>query len=232
MAVAPDAVGPSSAGASSLSSLTLSWSHTIGSGADRAAYVGFAKGGSTGTLSTVTFGGANMTLVASVVVPGTSDTVYLYRLLNPTTGANTVAITYTGTAPNSIVGGSVSFTGVDQTTPDGTPVTAGVDIASAPSLAVTTTSTNSLVVDIAATGTGLSSSGQTQRWLNNASGASAVGNAAQSTAAGTGGSVTMSYTPSTADWWGMVVVEVLPTAVPQDEGSYNSHVNMFRMLGG
>lgn len=215
MAVAFDAVAPSSSGTTVRTSgagTALTWSHTT-AGTNRAVVVAVSFGAITGsdassTLS-ATFGGVAMTQLALVHSNNqTAGFEVLFGLVNPPTGASTVAVSVAGSGglEYSLVGGSTSLTGVDQTTPFGTAVTA-FGSSGIPSVTVTSAS-GGMVVDVVGNGSAVSSSGQTDRWLNNFDTGSAAGNAASSTAAGAS-SVTMSYTVS-SDWWGIAAVPVNP----------------------
>jgi hypothetical protein len=203
-----DAVGPSSAGASATSpTATASWSHTC-SGTNRLLIVGVAVGdASTGAMTLgVTYNGVAMTSVARVNSNNqTAGFVELFRLINPPTGANTVVVTPSATA-NAISAGSISFTGVHQTTPLGTAATA-FGSSGTPTVAVTATTSGNMIVDAVCNGAAVTSSNQTQRWLRNTNTSTAAGNGAAATAAATGSSVTMSYA-TTSDWWGIAAVEV------------------------
>lgn len=212
MSVAFDAVGPSSAGTSTVTTgaTSLSWTHTAG-GSANAVLVGVAVGtnGVNDTMTAaVTFGGTAMTSLGKVHANSqTFGYIELFGLLNPAIGAQTVAVTLsTGVNVLSIVGGSVSVTGAASFK---AAVTA-VGASTTPSVAVTGTASGNLVVDAVAAGSAVTSatSPSTNRWLNNASTSSGAGNAAQSSSPGTGGSVTMAYTV-TSDWWGIVAVEVV-----------------------
>jgi hypothetical protein len=220
MAVAFDAVGPSSAGQSGTLTASITWSHTC-AGANRYAVVcaSFGTSGSdAGITLSATFGGTSMASLGVVHSNnGTSGFVQLFGLVNPATGANTVVVT-ASSGTNDIVGGSISFTGVHQTTPVGTAVT-NFGAATPATVAVTGTTAGNMVVDAVCNGNNITSSNQTQRWLKNAFTTTAAGCAAGSTAAA-GGTVTMSYAV-TADWYGIVGVEVkaasagLPPGYPQ-----------------
>lgn len=206
--VAFDAVGPSSAGASATSpTATLSWSHTC-TGANRLLVVGVAIGdASTGSLTTaVTYNGVAMTSVGKVASNNqTAGYIEMFRLVNPPTGTNTVLVTPSVTA-NAVSAGSVSFTGVHQTTPLGTAVTA-FGSSSTPSVTVTGTTSGNMVIDAACAGTAFTASTRTSRWRRNTNTSTAAGNAGSSTVAAPGGSVTLAHT-ITADWWSSVAVEV------------------------
>ena len=88
---------------------TKTWSHTC-TGTERALVVG---GLTNGTL-TATYAGVSMTQVQVATSPGGINS-YLFVLANPASGANNVILTRSG--GTFIVGGSASFTNVDQSTP-------------------------------------------------------------------------------------------------------------------
>lgn len=89
------------------------WAHTVGAGANPILFVGvFGDVATTGKISGVTYNGVAMTLIGSVRAP--SDRwVYLFYLVNPTTGTNNVVVS--ASASIAIQGMSSSFTGVNQT---------------------------------------------------------------------------------------------------------------------
>src|SRR4029453_17586601 len=130
----------------------------------------------------------------------TAGFVQLFYLKDPATGAHPVQVTLTG-GPADIEGGSVSFVGVDQTTPVRNVVT-NAGAGTAPSVAVASAPGN-MVVDAMVTGcNGTITSSKTLRWLRQVNCSTAGGVGGQSTAAGAA-SVTMGYTVP-ADWWGMI----------------------------
>ena len=211
MAVAFDAVGPSSAGggtANGSPSTSTSWSHTC-SGTNRVVVVGVAVGvNPSGSVTTsVTYGGTAMTSVGKVGSNNnTLGYVQLFSLVNPPTGASTVAVS--ASVVTYISGGSISFTGASGV---GTAVTA-FGSSTTPTATVTGTASGGMVVSAACCGSPIASSAQTGRWLKNTNNNTAAGNGAGATAPA-GGSVTMSHTV-TSDWWGIVAVEVLAAASP------------------
>lgn len=213
MAVAFDAVGPSSAGSNSAISATsgtAGWSHTC-SGTNRILIVGIAVGAGVndGTSAfSVTYNGVAMTSLGKV--HNNNDQlgfVQLFGLINPPTGPNNVSVNWTGadTASGQLNAGSISFTGCDQTTGWGTAVTAFGN-GTTPSCVVAA-ATGDYVVDVVGTGTGVTSSTQTNKWLSNGNSFSGGGNGAGSIAAGAT-SVTMQYTVGT-DFWGIIGVRIL-----------------------
>jgi hypothetical protein len=205
VAVAFDAVGPSSAGATAVGATSVTFAHTC-TGSNTLLIVGTAVGVNGTPVTSATYAGVTMTSFGKVSTNNqNSGFVEMWYLVAPATGTNNVIITSGNAADFSA--GSVSFTGVDQTTPVGSPVTAfGDGGVAAPSATVTGTAAGNMVADVVANGANITASTQTQRWLRNTNGNSGAGNGAGSTAAA-GGSVTMGYT-AVADWWSMIAVEV------------------------
>jgi hypothetical protein len=96
------------------SATTMTASYTMGAGgSNRMLLCGFT-GGTSDTLTTATYNAVGMTLVNKVRVPGDLYH-YLYRLVNPTTGANNVVVTFS--AATAMVGMCQGYSGVNQTTP-------------------------------------------------------------------------------------------------------------------
>lgn len=207
MAVAFDAVGPSSAGTTGSS--PLSWTHTAGAGSNMAVIVGVSQ--MDGALSlgsvTATYGGTAMTFLgARASNDSTAGAAWMFGLVSPPTGAQTVVVTGSG---DQFIGGSISFTGVDQTTPFATAVTGAGDDTGGTNKPTATVSSaaNNMVVDILVYGQGINGATGTQRWLDNVNTNSAAGNAVQSTYAGAS-SVTTTYNVAGLDWWGLVAVSI------------------------
>jgi uncharacterized protein (TIGR03382 family) len=104
----------------------LTWQHTVGANTfDRYLVVGISTGfaGATTGPNTVTYGTQGMTQLASDNA-GTTR-VFLYGLVAPAQGTNTITVTWNAGSCNAVAG-SVSYTGVNQTTPVGT-AAVGVD---------------------------------------------------------------------------------------------------------
>lgn len=98
----------------------VTWSHTV-SGAETLIFVGvILKIPLGGSISGVTYNGTSMTLIdtmdGSNIVSNSGFRNSIYYLTNPTTGSNTVSVSFTGTSA-SAAGGSISLTGVHQTNP-------------------------------------------------------------------------------------------------------------------
>ncbi len=71
------------------------------------------------TVSAATYNGQAMTQVGTVN-NGTNGRVYIYRLVNPPTGNNTLAVTWNSALNRGAVIGAITYSGVNQTNPTGT----------------------------------------------------------------------------------------------------------------
>jgi uncharacterized protein (TIGR03382 family) len=107
--------------ASSSCTGNLTWSHAV-SGNDRYLVVGVSTSSTAGVSPTsVTYGGTALTLQQSNA--GGSNRVFWYGLVTPAVGTANVVVTLPVTASCGVVGGSMSFTGVNQATPIGNTTT-------------------------------------------------------------------------------------------------------------
>lgn len=207
-AVAVDSVAPSSSGTAASGASSLSWSHTVTtSGSNLALVVGVGVGArpDTGLALSVSYNSVAMTSVGLAHANNTNHGfVQMFCLAAPASGTHTVAVNLSGGTAD-LIGGSISFTGANQSSPCGNAATA---YSSGTSVSVAVTSAvGDMVVDAVGTGTSISTSNQTLRWLENLNPNTADGNAAQSTAPGAS-SVTMGYTGSN-DYWAIVGVDVV-----------------------
>ena len=216
-AVTFDAVGPSSS-AMHTNLVSNTWSHTC-SGASRMVFVActFDRAPDTGTTLGATYDGVAMTSVgiAETGSPtSASGFVQGWYLVNPPTGTKTVVVTATGGSlpGNGLAGGSVSFNGVDQTTPVRNFVAISADGGGGGTLGITeniSSATGNMVIAACCYGgSGTITSGQTLRVEGGSSGAGA-GTIGIGTAAGAS-SVTMSFaTVGPTDWWGEFGVDIV-----------------------
>lgn len=216
MAVAFDAVGPSSAGAGSLTA-TDTWTHVSVGTTGLAGIVSVAFGsGSTATMAFtlgVTWGGVAMTSLGKVATDNstTAGYVQMFGIIAPPTGSQTITVTCTGGTPNSLAAGSISFTGVGSF---GTAVTAFGSSAAA-TVSVTGTSVNNMMVSAVCAGSAISGAGTgvTSRWIKNESTSSGAGEGAGGTSPSVAsGAVAMPWTISGSDFWGMIGVEAIASA--------------------
>lgn len=95
---------------------TITFSHTV-SGGNRALFVvtPFYNGG--GSVTNVTYAGVGLTRVAQSPLSSFSDRVEIWRLIAPPTGTNNVVITLSANASGGAM--AISFTGANQTAPEG-----------------------------------------------------------------------------------------------------------------
>ncbi len=125
---------------------SLSWTHTGGSGTDRAACVAVnGDGNSVPAFSAATYGGTGMTRQTGRATPSW-NTVDVYGLTAVASGSQTVTATYSGGATN-IGGGCTTFTGVHQTQASAfTNAATANGTSTAPSVTVTSATGNMVFV--------------------------------------------------------------------------------------
>lgn len=123
----------------------LTWSHTNASNSNRLLVVAISVGATTSpNCSGVTYNGSAMTLLGSARSTSTIQAT-LWYLLNPSTGANTISATVTGTGNLTANGAATSYYNVKQSAqPDA--VAGNIGSSSVATLSVTTVADNSWVV--------------------------------------------------------------------------------------
>lgn len=191
---APGVVVENISSTSTISGSTVDLAHTITNSENRMLLVGISL--RERTVSAITFGGVSMTLVGTRN-NGTDSRIYIYRTLNPPVGTANVSVTLSGSASKGAIVGAISYSGVDQTNPLGTFVSASGESGS-PSINVSSLS-GELVFDVLAnknTAALSPGAGQTERW-DIASGEIRGG---ASTESAVSSSTTMSYSTSTGKW--------------------------------
>ncbi len=132
---------------------THSFSYDSGlSGSNRILMVGVSyRNKDRETVSSVTYGGQAMTQVGTAKSDTDSSPdgqIYIFRLLNPPTGINTLLVTWNSALDEGGVVGAITYAGVDQTTPLGTFASADGN-STAPAVTVTSAS-NQLVFGVVA----------------------------------------------------------------------------------
>ncbi len=193
----------------------LSWSHTVGVGSDRLLLVGIAIDNPSRTVGTVKWGGAAGTALTYIGRrQGNATTVEIWGLKSPASGTADVYATISGGSSEWMVGGSASYTGVDQATPwSGFTSAAGRrGDGQTPSLTVSSASGDLVFDAIAINDDELESysasvgAGQTSVWNRKVSAQSIVGGA--STEAGES-SVTMTWSFPTSDYiWAYAALSI------------------------
>jgi hypothetical protein len=202
VAVAFDAVGPATTPPAHNSGVaTLSWTHTTGAITNGALLVACdvmdTAGGDSSMTVTCTYNGVSMTqLLRETTTSGAGNGfLVVFGLAGnnivPSAG-KTVTITTATLLPNDLAAGSLSFSGVDQNTPFGTPVAANSD--STYSVVIPSTTAGNYCAGFVATGSAIGSiSAGTQEYTYNVDTSGATGSGAAGVLASPGGSATISW---------------------------------------
>lgn len=162
------------------------------------------------TVSSVTYNGAPLALVGSVNQVDDAR-VEIWSLVPPPTGTYDVVITFSAQLTRSATAGVMTFTGVHQTTPLGTFVSAKAPTDPGPATVNVSSAANELVFDTVACESCTSltvGSGQTQRWNLVVENGQTRGAGSTEPGAAT---VTMSWTLGTADHWAIGAVPIKPS---------------------
>lgn len=138
-------------GSNTSTGTTLTWSH-ISTGTNLIGFVGIQSDFASDNITGVTWGGTSMTLVAKDQRGGNSRWTYLFYILGQSTGSQTIIAT-SNASGKYIEGGSVSYTGVNQSGQPDASSHAGATSAS-PSLAVTSVADNCWAIEWIITGGG------------------------------------------------------------------------------
>jgi hypothetical protein len=222
VALAFDAVGPSSAGAISTGATTLTFAHTI-TGASTVLIAGIAvdpSGSDAALTCACTYNSVAMTSLDKWHSGGATQSagyLQVFGIIAAAGGPFNVVATVSGGTPANIEGGSLSFTGAGQTlgAAFGTPAHNDSNSAS-----VTTSTCNlpsntsgNIIAGFTTSGTGITSatSPSTSRFLKSNTGTGAAGSCAGATSPSTGSSVTMAWT-QLSDFFAEILVEVLAAA--------------------
>ena len=217
---------------------SLSWTHTP-VGTPTAVGVGISWWSGSDAISTITYGGAAMTLEASDVDAIEGPRASIYGKANPAPGAQTISISW-GAASVYPVGGALTVTGSDTSDTFSNNATAnGNEVTpNATASATTTSATNELVMDtvVCMHSTGTSTitvgAGQTQRW--NASAGTAVNlKGGGSTEVGAA-SVTMSWTVTNTEnvyGWAIVAASFRLAAPAATDGTGSGNRRIYLPFG-
>ncbi|MDE1829113.1 MAG: fibronectin type III domain-containing protein, partial [Thaumarchaeota archaeon] len=181
--------------------ITLS-NFNVGTGNDRLLVVGVSANNN--NVASITFGGVPLAMKTSSFYNNDAEFWYLK---NPT-GTGNIVVTMAG--PTQVVVGAYSFSGVNQTSPLPNSVIRHNTAASSPSISLTTTYPNDLVLDLPSIygGTTLNSSTCSQQWDVNMP--SAITGASSSTLLQSPAAVTCGWTASGGgDLWDDAAVEIM-----------------------
>lgn len=202
-----------SAGARNGGSSPLSWTQTVGSGANRALLADITIGSSNdiGCAPVVKDNGVTMTEITAVHDNNQrAGGMAVFGLANPPSGTNTITASVTGcsSAPSALTGGSESFTGVSQSAPFGAhAVSAGAGTVSSVSLSAPA---GDLTGEFASDGSSVSSaqSPVVSKFIENQNFSSGAGNTAGGYEPGNGASQAGKWTMGGNDWWGAAAVDI------------------------
>src|SRR5208283_861389 len=107
-------VGAAASANSTQTATSLTFSYNSGNtGANRILMVGISyRNSNSRTISSVTYNTVGLTQVGTAST-GTSGQIYIYCLTNPPTGANSLAVTWSGALSQGAVVGAVTYAGVN-----------------------------------------------------------------------------------------------------------------------
>src|SRR5581483_1986496 len=208
MPVAFDAVGPNSSGQSNVGATGLSWFHTC-SGLNRLVIVALAVGKSpdTSVVPSANYDGVAMTRLATVHANnGTSGLISVFYMVNPPIGSKQVTVGCGVTA--DVIGGSASYTGVNQSTPIRNLATGFGVVNNAPFSVKLPVSIGNMAGFAACGGNSLSLVTRQQRWINNLNSNTGAANAAYSDTAGSP-FVSGGWSISASDSYGIIGFEIV-----------------------
>lgn len=219
-----DAAAPASLPDGSASSPDFSWTHEV-SGTDTALLAGIEVDTftDTGLTSAVSWNGTAMQSLGRVQCAGASHGYLEVFGITGISGTGTIAAVISGGTPGDIAGASISFNGVDQAAPFGTPGT-GESTSTDPSAETAGSTVDSIVAGFLAAGNDIASASApaSSQIINNwqgAGGGGDAGNIAAATSPSTGSAVSVGWTISDGSW-AALVVEVLAKAEVTGGGSW------------
>ncbi|HVG35254.1 MAG TPA: C25 family cysteine peptidase [Pyrinomonadaceae bacterium] len=221
--ITPDASAQACSFDNTLAARTFSWSHTIGAGTSRVLIVGVSSytnpAAAYPAVLSVTYNGVPLTRLNDPVLQPARSTdlsngveMFILKEPLPAAGTYTVAVNLNAGVEYA-VGGSVSFNGVNQTTPN-RPFQSASGTSTTPSVVVTS-ATNEMVIDTVSTqfngGTLLVGAGQTERWngVSCFGGLNSVGAGSTEPGAAT---TTMSWAQTNSVPWAIGAVSLIPLA--------------------
>lgn len=189
---------------------SYSYNHTC-TGSNLLLVVAVAFRGSSGTVSGITYNSVALTNVANASNSVLARRISYWYLFAPSTGTNSVAVTFSVAPTTDSIATSVSYTGVDTTAggPDASNNASGTS--TAPSVNVTTVAANCMVIDAMATTvviTGVGS-GQTAR-VQDQGGANIRGNMSEEGPVAASTTVTMDWTLGSSVNWAIGAASFKP----------------------
>jgi hypothetical protein len=137
-------------GTADLGGTTLSWTHDVGSGSNRGLFVGVGWMFGAATITGVTFDGVAMTPVWAETSTSITNKSCGFILVSPNSGSHTVEVTFASAVNDVKAGVAISFTGVHQTVPVGTPQTTNAESGTNPAVTVGGVGAGDFLVDFLA----------------------------------------------------------------------------------
>jgi uncharacterized repeat protein (TIGR01451 family) len=190
----------------------LTWSHTVNSASNGILIVGISFRDGNTSASSVTFGAAALTRIGFQNSGGNQNRTELWYLKAPAVGPGTISVSMSSS--KAIAAASISFTGVDQTSPLGTFASAAGD-SQTPSVDVASAACEVVIDTMTANGDANSlavSGGQTQQW-NIFTGSGDAGNARGGGSTRPGAtSTTMSWNLGVSKPWSIGAVPLRPSS--------------------
>ncbi len=195
---------------------SMSWAHTTGNGNSRLLIVTvdiFNSGGNPKTITSITYGGVALTQSTTVQYTTNPQILsYLYYLVNPSSGIKTIAVSFSGVT--TAIGGSITYSNVDQTNPlQTTNVNKGSSQSQSTTLTASGTNTKILFGHMSSYRTNNDytvTDSQTTRW-SNTGGSYFKGYGSEKTV--TSGSVSMTWSTSKTASWTAIAAIVQPSRV-------------------
>lgn len=212
MAIAHVSTTTTESGASNVTS--HSFSHTVASGADRLLVVRIGvRAASANAPTGVTFNGDALTQKQALSDTANAEQVSWWFMVAPDVATANVVITLAG--GGKIVAAASDYTGVDQTTPTGTAVTASGSSGTLAPTVDASSASGELVLDVGGNPNSAAiatvGAGQTERLNLTNSGSDPRSNTFASDEAGAS-TVTMSWDLSLTRNWALIAVPILPAA--------------------
>src|SRR3990170_2645805 len=202
---------------------TLSWTHTVNSSAERILVAGVST--NVDIPVEITYAGNPFTFLAAThgVSGNDTNTIIAYQIA-PISGANTLSVKNNGSVTINIVGGAISYSGVNQDVPWGT-ATAGIGVDSTPTITVVSAVGDIVIGILCAEGisTIAAGTGEAEQWDDNQTDITGGGY----TQAGAA-SVVIAPSTTTTDW-GLVGCSLKPSSTTSRSVMWvGDGTNMFR----
>ncbi len=131
---------------------TLSFTHSVGLGTSRALFVSISTSNTTlgafpgNRVTSVNYNSLPLTRIGSRISSDTSNGVEIFRLINPPSAVGMIEVNLAAVSSNYVFASAISFTGVEQSSPNGTFFSA-TGTSDNPIINVTDSASGDLVLD-------------------------------------------------------------------------------------